>query len=287
MEQNSIVVKNVTKKFDDFMLDHISFTVPTGRIVGFIGENGAGKTTLLNIICGYIKPSVGLVQYKGENIFEKPLTIQEFGILIEPQFLDYISAEENLRLLSQLANRKQDIRIKELLEKTELYSSRKKKVKEFSFGMKQRLGLCQCLLTEVGFLILDEATTGLDPVVRDEILDIFLEFIQDEEHSILFSTHITSDIQKVADYVILIHNGKIIFEEKKDDLIYNYGIIRCKKSEFNTVSPDDYVCCRETNLSVECLIHDKVAAKKRYQNLIIDDASIEDIMLFYIKGGVK
>ena len=99
--------------------------------------------------------------------------------------------------------------------------------------------------------------------------------------------HITSDIQKVADYVILIHNGKIIFEEKKDDLIYNYGIIRCKKSEFNTVSPDDYVCCRETNLSVECLIHDKVAAKKRYKNLIIDNASIEDIMLFYIKGGVK
>ena len=130
-------------------------------------------------------------------------------------------------------------------------------------------------------------TLGLDPVVRDEILDIFLEFIQDEEHSILFSTHITSDIQKVADYVILIHNGKIIFEEKKDDLIYNYGIIRCKKSEFNTVSPDDYVCCRETNLSVECLIHDKVAAKKRYQNIIIDNASIEDIMLFYIKGGVK
>ena len=150
-------VQNVTKRYrDKLALNDFSMDIRSGEIVALIGENGAGKTTLLNIICGYIKPSVGLVQYKGENIFEKPLTIQEFGILIEPQFLDYISTEENLRLLSQLANRKQDIRIKELLEKTELYSSRKKKVKEFSFGMKQRLGLCQCLLTEVGFLILDE-----------------------------------------------------------------------------------------------------------------------------------
>ena len=124
------------------------------------------KTTLLNIICGYIRPSAGQVQYKGENIIEKPLTIREFGILIEPQFLDYISAEENLRLLSQLVNRKQDIRIEELLEKTELYSSRKKKVKEFSFGMKQRLGLCQCLLTEVGFIILDEPLLVLIQSVR-------------------------------------------------------------------------------------------------------------------------
>ena len=103
------------------------------------------------------------------------------------------------------------------------------------------------------------------------------------------ATELADELQVnfIIDDGLLIHNGKIIFEEKKDDLIYNYGIIRCKKSEFNTVSPNDYVCCRETNLSVECLIHDKVAAKKRYKNLIIDNASIEDIMLFYIKGGVK
>ena len=172
-------VQNVTKRYrDKLALNDFSIDIRSGEIVALIGENGAGKTTLLNIICGYIKPSVGLVQYKGENIFEKPLTIQEFGILIEPQFLDYISAEENLRLLSQLANRKQDIRIKELLEKTELYSSRKKKVKEFSFGMKQRLGLCQCLLTEVGFLILDEPFVGLDPIGKE----IFKQTILDIAH---------------------------------------------------------------------------------------------------------
>ena len=149
-------VQNVTKRYGDkIALNDFSMDICPGEIVALIGENGAGKTTLLNIICGYIRPSAGQVQYKGENIIEKPLTIREFGILIEPQFLDYISAEENLRLLSQLVNRKQDTRIEELLEKTELYSSRKKKVKEFSFGMKQRLGLGQCLLTEGCVFTLD------------------------------------------------------------------------------------------------------------------------------------
>ena len=131
-------VQNVTKWYGDkIALNDFSMDICPGEIVALIGENGAGKTTLLNIICGYCKPSAGQVQYKGKNIVATPLITREFGVLIEPQFLDYISAEENLRLLSQLTNQKQDTRIKELLEKTELYSSRKKKVKEFSFGMKR------------------------------------------------------------------------------------------------------------------------------------------------------
>ena len=147
------------------------------------------------------------MQYKGENIFEKPLTIQEFGILIEPQFLDYISAEENLRLLSQLANRKQDIRIKELLEKTELYSSRKKKVKEFSFGMKQRLGLCQCLLTEVGFLILGEPFVGLDPIGKEIFKQTILDIAHKQNVPVLFSSHDLDDVDEICDRVVMISKG--------------------------------------------------------------------------------
>lgn len=201
-------VQNVTKRYrDKLALNDFSMDIRSGEIVALIGENGAGKTTLLNIICGYIKPSVGLVQYKGENIFEKPLTIQEFGILIEPQFLDYISAEENLRLLSQLANRKQDIRIKELLEKTELYSSRKKKVKEFSFGMKQRLGLCQCLLTEVGFLILDEPFVGLDPIGKEIFKQTILDIAHKQNVPVLFSSHDLDDVDEICDRVVMISKG--------------------------------------------------------------------------------
>ena len=148
-----------------------------------------------------------------------------------------------------------------------------------------KLSIICALSHKPKILILDEATTGLDPVVRNEILDLLLEHIQHEEHSILFSTHIISDIEKVADYVILIHKGKIIFQEKKDDLIYNYGIIRCRKSDFSTVAKEDYICFRETNLSMECLVKNKDIAKRKYPNFVIDNVTIEDIMLFYIKGG--
>lgn len=201
-------VQNVTKRYGDkIALNDFSMDICPGEIVALIGENGAGKTTLLNIICGYIKPSAGQVQYKGENIIEKPLAIREFGILIEPQFLDYISAEENLRLLSQLVNRKQDTRIEELLEKTELYSSRKKKVKEFSFGMKQRLGLCQCLLAEVGFLILDEPFVGLDPIGKEIFKQTIMDIAHKQNVPVLFSSHDLDDIDEICDRLVMISKG--------------------------------------------------------------------------------
>lgn len=201
-------VQNVTKRYGDkIALNDFSMDICPGEIVALIGENGAGKTTLLNIICGYIRPSAGQVQYKGENIIEKPLTIREFGILIEPQFLDYISAEENLRLLSQLVNRKQDTRIEELLEKTELYSSRKKKVKEFSFGMKQRLGLCQCLLTEVGFIILDEPFVGLDPIGKEIFKQTIMDIAHKQNVPVLFSSHDLDDVDQICDRLVMISKG--------------------------------------------------------------------------------
>ena len=201
-------VQNVTKRYGDkIALNDFSMDICPGEIVALIGENGAGKTTLLNIICGYIRPSAGQVQYKGENIIEKPLTIREFGILIEPQFLDYISAEENLRLLSQLVNRKEDTRIKELLEKTELYSNRKKKVKEFSFGMKQRLGLCQCLLTEVSFLILDEPFVGLDPIGKEIFKQTIMDIAHKQNVPVLFSSHDLDDVDEICDRLVMISNG--------------------------------------------------------------------------------
>ena len=147
------------------------------------------------------------MQYKGKNIVANPLITREFGVLIEPQFLDYISAEENLRLLSQLTNQKQDTRIKELLEKTELYSSRKKKVKEFSFGMKQRLGLCQCLLTEVGFLILDEPFVGLDPIGKELFKQTILDMAHKQNVPVLFSSHDLDDVDEICDRVVMISKG--------------------------------------------------------------------------------
>lgn len=163
----------------------------------------------------------------------------------------------------------------------------KKTIGTFSKGMKMKLSIICAMAHRPKLLILDEATTGLDPVVRDEVLDLFLEFIQDENCSIFFSSHITSDIQKIADYVILIHQGKIIFEEQKDNLVYNYGVAKCGKEKFAQLSSDDYIIHRTTNMSVECLVHDKEAFKRKYKNIIVDNATLEDIMLFYVKGGTS
>lgn len=209
MSKKSLLqVQNITKRYGDkTALNDFSMDICPGEIVALIGENGAGKTTLLNIICGYTKPSAGQIQYKGENIIEKPLAIREFGILIEPQFLDYISAEENLRLLSQIENRKQSSRIRELLEKTELYDSRKKKVKEFSFGMKQRLGLCQCLLTEVGFLILDEPFVGLDPIGKEIFKQTIIDMAHKQNVPVLFSSHDLDDVDEICDRLVMISKG--------------------------------------------------------------------------------
>ena len=227
---NNILVQNLCKQFEDFSLDNVSFKVPKGRIVGFIGENGAGKSTTINLTWD-------------SNLFSQYL--KKFKI------------------------------------------PTKKTIGTFSKGMKMKLSIICAMAHRPKLLILDEATTGLDPVVRDEVLDLFLEFIQDEDCSIFFSSHITSDIQKIADYVILIHQGKIIFEEQKDNLVYNYGVAKCGKEKFAQLSSDDYIIHRTTNMSVECLVHDKEAFKRKYKNIIVDNATLEDIMLFYVKGGTS
>lgn len=285
MGENSITVKNVSKKFEDFMLDHISFRVPKGHIVGFIGENGAGKSTTINLILNQLKRDAGEIEILGKQNYAY-LQKESIGVVFdECKFHSVLKAKDIARILSY-SYKTWDMSL--FQEYTKRFGvPLNKPIGQFSKGMKMKLSIICALSHKPKILILDEATTGLDPVVREEILEIFLEFIQDEEHSILFSTHIISDIQKVADYVILIHNGQIIFEEKKDDLIYNYGIIRCKKAGFSSISSNDYVCFRETSLSMECLVRDKEVAKKRYPNFIVDNASIEDIMLFYIKGDVR
>ena len=135
--------------------------------------------------------------------------------------------------------------------------------------------------------LIDEATTGLDPVVREEILDLFLEFIQDASHSIFFSSHITSDVEKIADYVVLLHQGRLLLSAQKDELLNHYGILKCRRSDFAALSPDDYLIARQSAAGVACLVKDRVLAKKAHPNLLVDRVTLEEIMLFYAKGAVS
>lgn len=192
MEQNSIVVKNVTKKFDDFMLDHISFTVPTGRIVGFIGENGAGKSTTINLILDQLKLDAGEIRILGKQNHSY-LHKENIGVVFdECKFHSVLNAKDIAQILSGSYKTWDMNLFEEYMKRLDVPLN--KSIGQLSKGMKMKLSIICALSHRPQILILDEATTGLDPVVRDEILDIFLEFIQDEEHSILFSTHITSDI---------------------------------------------------------------------------------------------
>lgn len=283
MEKDNIFVRDLCKRFDDFELDHVSFQVPKGRIVGFIGENGAGKSTTIRLILDALKKDDGQIQIFGvENTVSS--VKENIGVVFdECNFHDVFHTSDIEKILSGIYQSWDSSLYRHYLKKFKI--PEKKRIGSFSKGMKMKLSIICAMAHRPKLLILDEATTGLDPVVRDEMLDLFLEFIQDEECSIFFSSHITSDIQKIADYVILIHQGRIIFEEQKDDLVYHYGIVRCGKEQFATISPDDYMISRMTNVSVECLVRDREAIKRKYKNIVVDNATLEDIMLFYIKGG--
>ena len=283
MEKNNILVRDLCKQFDEFLLDHVSFQVPKGRIVGFIGENGAGKSTTINLILDELIKDNGQIQILGREHTSSSVK-EDIGVVFdECNFHDVFNVSDIEKILSGVYKSWDSSLYRQYLKKFKI--PEKKQIGSFSKGMKMKLSIICAMAHKPKLLILDEATTGLDPVVRDEMLDLFLEFIQDEECSIFFSSHITSDIQKIADYVILIHQGKIIFEEQKDDLVYHFGIVKCGREKFASISPDDYIIHRVTNVSVECLVRDKEAIRRKYKDIVVDNATLEDIMLFYIKGG--
>ncbi len=283
MEKNNILVRDLCKQFDEFLLDHVSFQVPKGRIVGFIGENGAGKSTTINLILDELIKDNGQIQILGREHTSSSVK-EDIGVVFdECNFHDVFNVSDIEKILSGVYKSWDSSLYRQYLKKFKI--PERKQIGSFSKGMKMKLSIICAMAHKPKLLILDEATTGLDPVVRDEMLDLFLEFIQDEECSIFFSSHITSDIQKIADYVILIHQGKIIFEEQKDDLVYHFGIVKCGREKFASISPNDYIIHRITNVSVECLVRDKEAIKRKYKDIVVDNATLEDIMLFYIKGG--
>ena len=210
---NNILVQNLCKQFEDFSLDNVSFKVPKGRIVGFIGENGAGKSTTINLILNELNKDSGQIQVFGID-HTIPTVKENIGVVFdECNFHDVFTAADIEKILKGVYKTWDSNLFSQYLKKFKIPT--KKTIGTFSKGMKMKLSIICAMAHRPKLLILDEATTGLDPVVRDEVLDLFLEFIQDEDCSIFFSSHITSDIQKIADYVILIHQGKIIFEEQK------------------------------------------------------------------------
>lgn len=282
--KNSLEISNLTKQYDGFCLDHININVKQGSIMGFIGENGAGKSTTIKSIINLVHPDEGNIEILGMHIKDNEIQIKEqIGVVFdECHFHESLRAGDINIFMSKIYSNWDEKVYYDYLKRFKLPV--KKIIKEYSRGMKMKLSIAVALSHNPKLLLLDEATSGLDPVIRNEILDVFYDFIQDEEHSILMSSHITGDLEHIADYITFIHEGKIVFSDSKDNILENYAIIRCSKADFSTIDFSDIVGQRTNSYSYEILIDKKDEAKKKYKNLVIDPASLEDIMLFYGKG---
>lgn len=283
--QNAIEIRNVTKHYKNFSLNKINFTVPTGTIMGFVGENGAGKTTTIKAILDLINVEEGEVRVFGTDSRELDMDRKaQIGVVFDGSNLhDNMTVKDiNFIMKNIYSNWEKEVFSSYL---TRLQLPDDKILKDFSRGMKMKLSIAIALSHKPKLLILDEATSGLDPIVRDEMLDIFLDFIQEEDHTILLSSHIITDIEKIADYVTLIHKGSIIFSENKDELIYRHGIIHCRKEDVAAIDRSYIVGIRENIFGVDVMIRDKDAFQRRYHQFAFDKASIEEIMLFTIRGA--
>lgn len=281
---SALEIHELTKKYEDFTLDHISFQVPSGSIVGLIGENGAGKTSTINAVLGLIKKDSGEIEILGENAdnLSSPVK-EEIGVVFDgSNFSEELTPVKLNKVLRDVYSSWDQALFSKLLEQMEVPLF--KKIKTFSKGMKMKLSIAVALAHHPRLLILDEATSGLDPVMRDDILDMFLDFVQDEEHSILVSSHITSDLEKVADYIVFIHKGKIIFAKSKDELLENYGIIKCGREQFEALDKEDQIIYRRLDYEWQVLTADRNRAQKKYPKALVIPATIDEIMLLYVKG---
>ncbi len=281
---DAIVIDKLVKQYKDFTLDNISFQVPRGTIMGFVGENGAGKTTTIKAVMDLIRTDGGSITVLGSDSRQLPKKIKsQIGVVFDGSNLhDNLNCRNINLVMKNIYPNWNEGTFRNYIKRFDLPES--KTIKEYSRGMKMKLSIAIAMSHNSKLLILDEATSGLDPMVRDEILDIFLEFIQEEDHTILLSSHIISDIEKIADYVTFIHKGKIVFSESKDNLIYQYGIIRCRKEDVASIDRSYVVGIRENSFGAEVMIRNKDKFLRHNRQFSIERSSIEEIMLYVSRG---
>jgi len=283
---NMIEIIGLNKSYtkSEFKLKDINFTLPTGEIMGFIGENGAGKTTTLNCILGTLIKDSGNIKLFGIDATDKNSYLRDdIGVVFDVEsFGTRMTPKKIANVMRTVYNNWDDDLYQDYLTSFKLpYKAR---IATFSRGMTMKLALAVALSHHPKLLILDEATGGLDPVARDEILDIILDFVNDGKKSVLFSSHITSDLEKIADSITFIHDGEIILSKAKDELTHEYGILRCPKSKFGDLDKHDIIAYKEREFQVDVLVHNKIVVAKKHKEIVMDKATIEEIMLLIIRG---
>lgn len=279
--ENCIELKGVTRVYPKFCLDNVTFSVPKGSIMGFIGENGAGKSTTIRAILGLLKKGEGTVTVLGEDAANlSPQTKEKIGVVFDGlSFPSALNAKQLDKVMGGIYKTWDSTVFFGYMSRFDLPLN--KKFKTFSRGMEMRLSIAAALSHHPELLVLDEPTSGLDPVMRSEILDIFLEFMQDENHSIFISTHITSDLEHIADYICFIHKGKIVFTEERGEMLEKHRILKCTDEELAGIDKADIIGMRKGRFSIEVL----TANAEKYPGITADAPTIDEIMVYYVGGN--
>ena len=280
---NAIELSHVTKHFPGFTLQDLSLTVPSGTICGLVGENGAGKSTTIRLLMGSLRPDSGTCTVLGaDSAAPEFLSLKEdIGVVLdEAYFPESLNALQVGGVMAKTYRRWDGKQYQNYLTRFGL--PEKKPFKDFSRGMKMKLAIAVALSHSPRLLVLDEATAGLDPIVRDEVLEIFNEFTREEDHSILISSHILSDLEKLCDYIAFLHQGRLLFCDEKDRLLEEYGIFVGTADQVNSLQ-DGAVVARENSSfgGVRCLVKRALVPA----GWALERPTVEDIVLFLVKGA--
>ncbi|MFD0710457.1 ABC transporter ATP-binding protein [Paenibacillus sp. GCM10027626] len=283
---NAIELRNLTKTYPEFTVDNVSLDVKQGYITGLIGPNGVGKSTLIKMMLGMIRPDSGSVKILGCDMPKEEVDIkQRIGIVSDDCFYyEHLAIRDTMKMIGPFYKKWNEKKFNSYLEQFEL--SPKKKIQELSKGMKVKFSLAVALSHEAELLIMDEPTSGLDPVFRREMLDLLADMMQDESNSIVFSTHITTDLDRIADYIAFINRGKLVFNETKDEVLERYAIVKGDSQLLDSDVRNKFVGIRETAVGFEGLVDNRQEAERLFGNYVVfDKPSLEDIMYFTAKGG--
>lgn len=280
--ENAIEIEGLTKQYDGFTLQNVSFQVPKGSIMGFVGQNGAGKSTTMKAILNIVKKDSGDIRVFGLDHVRDEAEIKKHIAVVfdEVPFHDTLNGRQLSRILKGIYGEWDDALFFQYLDRFSLPV--KKPVGQLSKGMKMKFQIAAALSHNANLLIMDEPTSGLDPVVRSEMLDVFMEYIQKEDHTILLSSHITSDLERIADNITFIHDGKLLLTDNKDDILYRHGIIRCTQDEAAAFPEEEIVSIRLTDFTASVMVNNR--SNPLYAAYTTDAAPLDEILLYYVHG---
>ena len=281
METNAIEIRGLTKRYKDFSLENLNLDLPSGCVLGLVGENGAGKSTTIRLIMDALERDAGTVKVLGvDNKSREFLDLKEdIGVVLDETFVpEVITAKQLGKIMAGTYKNWDQSAFDGWVEKLGLPWD--KKFKDYSRGMTMKLGIAAALSHHAKLLLLDEATGGLDPMVREELLEVFADFAAEDGHAVLLSSHIVSDLERICDYIAFLHKGKLVLCEEKDVLLDKYGILKCSKEQLANIPEEAIHGKRVGTYGVEALVEREFMPR----DAVVDRATLEDIILFMVKA---